>query len=70
MISSPQKIAFVSPHYLVDFTNGAATATRDGLCIGGKRRTRLDDATEGLIQESLFQRRIHYEIRKARIGRY
>ena len=25
------KIAFVSPHCLVDFTNGAVTATRDGL---------------------------------------
>jgi hypothetical protein len=25
------KIAFVSPHCILDFTNGAATATRDGL---------------------------------------
>ena len=26
-----RKIAFVSPHCVLDFTNGAATATRDGL---------------------------------------
>ena len=27
------KIAFVSPHCLVDFTNGAATATLDQLAV-------------------------------------
>ena len=31
------KIAFVSPHCLVDFTNGAATATRDGLKLLAKQ---------------------------------
>jgi hypothetical protein len=29
----PIKIAFVSPHCLPDYTNGAATATRDGLRV-------------------------------------
>jgi glycosyltransferase involved in cell wall biosynthesis len=75
---SKSRIAFVSPHCLIDFTNGAATATRDGLRVLAENGfecmafcgTRLDDPTEGLIQESLFQRRIHYEVRKARIGRY
>ena len=46
------KIAFVSPHCLVDFTNGAATATRDGLKLLAAQGfeclafcgTRLDEA--------------------------
>jgi hypothetical protein len=75
MTSSIRKIAFLSPHCLVDFTNGAATATRDGLQLladlGFKCSafcgTRLDDPTEGLIQESLFRRKINYEVRKVRI---
>jgi hypothetical protein len=32
MNKSP-RIAFVSPHCILDFTNGAATATRDGLSV-------------------------------------
>jgi hypothetical protein len=55
------KIAFVSPHCILDFTNGAATATRDGLRVLGEQRfecqafcgPRLDDAQEGLLPESL-----------------
>jgi hypothetical protein len=69
------KIAFVSPHCLVDFTNGAATATRDGLeLLAGQGfqcmafcGTRLDEAGEGLIQEQLFKRKIDYEVKKVRI---
>ena len=29
-----KKIAFVSPHCVLDFTNGAATATLDGFAAG------------------------------------
>jgi hypothetical protein len=65
-----KKIAFVSPHCLVDFTNGAATATRDGLeLLAGQGfqcvafcGTRLDEAGEGMIQEQLFKRKIDYEV--------
>lgn len=70
------KIAFLSPHCLVDFTNGAATATRDGLKLLATQGfqcmaycgTRLDEPGEGLIQEQLFRRKIDYEVRKAQIG--
>jgi hypothetical protein len=72
-----RKIAFVSPHCLVDFTNGAATATRDGLKLLATQGfqcsafcgTRLDEAGEGLIQEQLFRRKIDYEVKKVKIGR-
>ena len=33
MIRPIRKIAFVSPHCVLDFTNGAATATLDGLTL-------------------------------------
>ncbi len=69
------KIAFMSPHCLVDFTNGAAIATREGLKLLAAQGfqcmafcgTRLDEAGEGLIQEQLFRRKINYEVRKARL---
>jgi hypothetical protein len=69
------KIAFVSPHCLVDFSSGAATATRDALKLLATQGfqcmaycgTRLDQPGEGLIQEQLFRRGIEYEVRKARI---
>jgi hypothetical protein len=32
--------------------------------------TRLDDPTEGLIQESLFRRKVKYEVRRVRFGAY
>jgi glycosyltransferase involved in cell wall biosynthesis len=59
----------------LDFTNGAATATRDGLRLLAEHGfdcqafcgTRLDDAQEGLLQESLFRRGVRYEVRKVRI---
>jgi hypothetical protein len=70
------KTAFVSPHCLVDFTNGAATATGDGLKLLAAQGfqcmafcgTRLDEPGEGLIQEQLFRRKIDYEVRKVRIA--
>ena len=69
------KIAFVSPHCLVDFSNGAAIATREGLKLLATQGfqcmafcgTRLDEAGEGLIQEQLFRRKINYEVRKVRL---
>ncbi len=72
------KIAFVSPHCVVDFSNGAATATRhalkllaaNGFACEAYCGTRLDEAHEGLVQEPLFRRRIKYKVRKARIGPY
>jgi hypothetical protein len=70
-----RKIAFVSPHCILDFTNGAATATLDGLRVLAEQgfecqafcRTRLDDVQEGLLQESLFRRGVRYEVRKVKI---
>jgi len=70
------KIAFISPHCLVDFTNGAAIATREGLKLLATQGfqcmafcgTRLDEAGEGLIQEQLFRRKIDYEVRKVRLS--
>jgi glycosyltransferase involved in cell wall biosynthesis len=69
------RIALVSPHCLVDFTNGAATATRDALKLLAAQGfqcmafcgTRLDEPREGLIQEQLFRRGVKYQVRKARI---
>jgi glycosyltransferase involved in cell wall biosynthesis len=71
------KIAFVSPHCVLDYTNGAATATRDALRLLAEQGfdcqafcgTRLDDAQEGLLQESLFRRGVRYEVRKVKIPR-
>ena len=76
MIRSVPKIAFVSPHCVVDFSNGAATATRDGLKLLAAQGfaceafcgTRLDEPHEGLIQECLARQRLKYMVRKARIG--
>ena len=71
-------IAFVSPHCLVDFANGAATATYDGLKLLAAQGfhctafcgTRLDVVNDGLVQESLFRRGVGYEVRNAKIGMY
>jgi glycosyltransferase involved in cell wall biosynthesis len=73
-----RKIAFISPHCLVDFTNGAAIATRDGLtALAGQGfecmvfcGTRLDTAEEGSVEESLARQRIAYTVRPTEIGRY
>jgi glycosyltransferase involved in cell wall biosynthesis len=75
---STRKIAFVSPHCVLDYASGAATATRDGLHVLSEQGfqceafcgTRFDALQDGLIQDSLAQRGERYEIRKAKIGPY
>jgi hypothetical protein len=76
MTHSVHKIAFVSSHCVLDFTNGAAIATRDGLRALIEQGfecqafcgTRLDDAQEGLLQESLFRRGVRCEVRKVKMS--
>jgi hypothetical protein len=61
---------------VLDFSNGAAIATRDGLKLLAAEGfnceafcgTRLDGAHEGLIQESLSRQDLRYVVRKAKIG--
>ena len=73
-----RKIAFVSPHCVLDFTNGAATATLDALVFlqslgfGCEAfcNSRLDSWQEVLVEEVLAQRGLRYEVRNAQIGRY
>ncbi len=62
-----ESIAFVSPHCLLDFTNGAAIATRDGLHLLADLGfqceafcgTRLDESQECLIEAPLARRGEH-----------
>ncbi len=71
-----RKIAFVSPHCLIDFTNGAATATMDGLeLLAGQGfecqafcGTRLDSWSEVLVEEILAREKIPYRVRNMQIG--
>ncbi len=78
MAQQKPKIAFVSPHCLLDYTNGAATATRDALRMLAEQGfecqafcgTRLDEPQEGLLQESLFRRGVRYDGHNANIGPY
>ena len=71
-----RKVAFVSPHCVIDFTNGAATATLDGLQVlqglGFQCQafcsTRLDSWEEVLVEEVLARRGVRYEVRNVRIG--
>ena len=73
-----RKIAFVSPHCVLDFTNGAATATLDALvflqALGFQCEafcnSRLDSWEEVLVEEVLAQRGLRYEVRNAQIGSY
>ena len=73
-----QKIAFVSPHCVFDFTNGAATATLDGLSLLSQSgfecqafcSSRMDAWEEVLVEEILAKRQVHYEVRNAKIGAY
>jgi hypothetical protein len=77
-MSTYRKIAFVSPHCLLDTTNGAATATLDGLALLARVgfeclafcNSRMDAPQEVLVEEILVQRRVHYVVRNAQIGRY
>ena len=71
-----RKIAFISPHCVVDFSNGAATVTRDALrLLAGEGfecqvfcGTQMDQWEEGLAEKSLSRQGIKYEVGKARIG--
>ena len=73
-----RKIAFVSPHCVMDFTNGAATATLDALALLARSgfecqafcSSRIDAWEEILVEEILAQRRLPYVVRKAQIGHY
>ena len=70
------RIAFVSPHCLLDFTNGAATATLDGLRMLGALGfdcqvfcgSRLDAWDKVALEEVLARRGERYEVRDAQIG--
>ena len=78
MPTTTRKIAFVSPHCVMDFTNGAATATLDALCLLARSgfecqafcSTRIDAWEEVLVEEMLAQRGVRYQVRNAQIGRY
>lgn len=69
---------FVSPHCLVDFTNGAATATLDALSLLTQSGfecqafcgSRTDACEEILVEEILARRRERYTVRNANLGPY
>ncbi|MGO9665630.1 MAG: hypothetical protein ACLP66_20255, partial [Polyangia bacterium] len=71
-----RKIAFVSAHCVLDFTNGAATATLDGLALLARSgfecqafcNTRIEAGEEVLVEESLAKRQARYVVRNAQIG--
>ncbi len=72
-----EKIAFISPHCVLDFTNGAAVATYAGLRTVAKQGlscraicgSRMD-SWEGQIVEEVFTRQgIGFEVIDVRIGR-
>jgi len=71
-----RKIAFVSPHCVLDFTNSAATATLDGLSLLARSgfecqvfcNSRIDAWEEVLMEGILAQRGIRYHVRNAQIG--
>ena len=73
-----RKIAFVSPHCVLDFTNGAATATLDGLALLARSgfacqafcSSRMDAWEEVLVEEILARRGVRYLVRNAQIGAY
>ena len=70
------RIAFVSPHCIVDYSNGAATATRDGLALLAEQGfhceafcgTRVDGSRETSMQETFARLRVAHAARDARIG--
>ncbi len=73
-----RKVAFVSPHCILDFTNGAATATLDGLALLARSgfqcqvfcSSRMDSWEEVLVEEVLARRGVRYAVRKAEIGEF
>jgi glycosyltransferase involved in cell wall biosynthesis len=77
MNRSVGKIAFMSPHCVMDFTNGAATATLDALSLLARSgfecqafcNTHIDAWQEVLVEEILTRRGVPYEVHNARIPR-
>ncbi len=68
------RIAFVSPHCIVDYSNGAATATRDGLALLAEQGfhceafcgTRVDGSRQTSMQETFARLRVaHARARRA-----
>ena len=78
MIHPIRKIAFVSPHCAIDFTNGAATATLDALVflqsLGFQCQvfcsTRSDSWEEDRMESVLAERGMPCLVRCAKIGPY
>jgi hypothetical protein len=78
MNRSVRKIAFISPHCVMDFTNGAATATLDALSLLARSgfecqafcNTHIDAWQEVLVEEILTRRGVPYEVHNAQIGQY
>jgi glycosyltransferase involved in cell wall biosynthesis len=76
--SKVHKIAFVSPHCVIDYFNGASIATVQALQflheLGFECQafcgSRLDTPGESLVEEQLARQHTPYEIRKAKIGDY
>ncbi len=72
------KIAFVSPHCVVDFTNGAATATLDalvflqslGFCCEAFCNSRLDSWDEAVVERVLAERGLRCKASDMRIGSF
>ena len=72
------KIAFVSPHCVVDFTNGAATATLDALVflqsLGFRCEafcnSRLDSWDEAIVEHLLAERGLPCKASDMRIGSF
>jgi glycosyltransferase involved in cell wall biosynthesis/GT2 family glycosyltransferase len=73
-----RKVAFVSPHCLIDFTNGAATATLDGLqllqSLGFECQvfcsSRLDAWEEVRLEDTLQRQQTPFEVRDVRVGQH
>ena len=73
-----RKVAFVSPHCVMDFTNGEATATLDALALLARSgfecqafcSSRMDAWEEVLVEEVLAKRGVRYAVRNAQIGHY
>jgi glycosyltransferase involved in cell wall biosynthesis len=71
-----RKVAFVSPHCLIDFTNGAATATLDGLQLLQNQSfecqvlcsSQSDAWEEVVLEDALHEQQTPFEIREVRVG--
>ena len=73
-----RKIAFVSPHCVIDFSNGAATATLAGLALLARSgfdcqafcNSHMDAAEEVPVEAFLAQRTVRHVARNAKSGAY